>query len=35
MVKIKLLCVKYHPDHGETMLSSTEVARDLIELLSP
>jgi hypothetical protein len=29
------LCVKYHPDHGETMLSSTEVARDLIELLSP
>jgi chromosome segregation ATPase len=34
-LKIKLLCVKYHPDHGETVLSSTEVARDLIELLSP
>ena len=33
-LKIKLLCVKYHPDHGDTMLSSTEVARDLIELLS-
>ena len=33
-LKIKMLCVKYHPDHGSTMLSSTEVARDLIELLS-
>ena len=33
-LKIKLLCVKYHPDHGQTMLSSAEVARDLIELLS-
>ena len=33
-LKIKLLCVKYHPDHGQTTLSSAEVARDLIELLS-
>lgn len=33
-LKIKLLCVKYHPDHGATTLSSTEVARDLIALLS-
>ena len=33
-LKIKLLCVKYHPDRGTTTLSSTEVARDLIVLLS-
>ena len=33
-LKIKVLCVKYHPDHGSTMFCSTEVARDLIELLS-
>ena len=33
-LKVKLLCVKYHPDHGQTTLSSAEVARDLIELLS-
>ena len=33
-LKIKRLCVKYHPDRGDTILTSTEVARDLIELLS-
>ena len=34
-IKIKRLCIKYHPDHaGHTMLSSSEVARDLIQLLS-
>ena len=34
-LKIKRVCVKYHPDRaGNTMLSSTEVARDLIDLLS-
>ena len=33
-LKIKLLCVKYHPDHGTKTLSSTEVARDLIALLA-
>ena len=34
-IKIKRLCVKYHPDKaGHTMLSSSEVARDLIQLLS-
>lgn len=34
-LKIKRLCVKYHPDRaGNTLLSSTEVARDLIDLLS-
>ena len=34
-IKIKKLCVKYHPDRaGHTMLSSTAVARDLIELLT-
>ena len=32
-LKIKRLCVKYHPDRGVTKLSSTEVARDLIDLL--
>lgn len=34
-LKIKKLCVKYHPDRaGNTMLSSTDVARDLVDLLS-
>ena len=33
-LKIKRLCVKYHPDRGDTLLTSTEVARDLIALLS-
>ena len=32
--RIKKLCVKYHPDHGLEKVCSTEVARDLIELLS-
>ena len=33
-LNIKRLCLKYHPDRGDTILTSTEVARDLIELLS-
>ena len=34
-IKIKRLCVKYHPDRaGHTMLSNIEVVRDLITLLS-
>ena len=33
-LRIKRLCVKYHPDHGVTKLSSAEVARDLVDLLS-
>lgn len=33
--KIKRLCVKYHPDRaGNSMLSSLEVTRDLVALLS-
>ena len=33
-LRIKRLCVKYHPDHGVTKLSSAEVACDLVDLLS-
>ena len=34
-LEIKRLCVKYHPDRaGNTMLSSLEVTRDLVALLS-
>ena len=33
-LKIKRLCIKYHPDRGDTLITSNEVARDLIALLS-
>ena len=34
LLKIKMLRLKYHTDHGTTTLSSTEVERNLVDLLS-
>ena len=34
-LKVKALCVKYHPDHhGSRQVSNAEVVRDLVDVLS-